>query len=99
MGPGNHSLRGDPGQWDELLRRMAAPGRVHLEAPVALRDGGNIQGRPGDPSVHVRARVRRLLRRAGADDPIARLNRRATVIESPLPEWERAGERVIYKKR
>ncbi|MCK7482921.1 MAG: hypothetical protein M0C28_41760 [Candidatus Moduliflexus flocculans] len=68
------ALRGDPRQRHELLRRVAARGRVHAQAPHPVRDGRDVQGRAGDAAVDVRARVRGLFG-GGADNDQVRAER------------------------
>ena len=70
VGPRDLLVRGDAGLGHELLLRAAAGGAVHAQVPRAREHGGDVQGRPGDGAVALRAGVQRVLERGDGDGAV-----------------------------
>ena len=86
---------------DELLLR-AAPGRpVHAQVPRAREHGRDVQGRPGDGAVALRAGVQRVLERGDGDGAvgIALASRKAAARSRRLTPARPSSSRLRRSRR
>ncbi len=99
VGPGDRLVRGDARLGRQLLLRVAAGRRVHVQVPPAGQHGRHVPGRAGDGAVDVRPGVPRLLGGGDADVSVGRSPRLGPSLSDRLGGREAAGRSAENEAR